>query len=149
MLLIKSESRHECSSFVLNSISYIQMRRSYLGLTSIIEENNDQTEKVQFTFVVRIISRELYILQPNWIKKVKSQQKVSRFVETNKVSYTGLPRIRITKLITVPELLFSTYIETLLSMQRRDAFVIQKKWKYSLDNNDVANRNVVTNEKLN
>ncbi len=46
MLLIKSESRDECSSFVLNSISYIQMRRSYLGLTSIIEENNDQTEKV-------------------------------------------------------------------------------------------------------
>ncbi len=38
------------------------MGRSYLGLTSIIKENNDQTKKVQFTFVVKIIDRKLYIL---------------------------------------------------------------------------------------
>ena len=58
-------------------------------------------------------------------------------------------KIRITKLIIVPELLFSTYIETLLFIQYKDVFVIQKKWKHSLDNNNVINRNVIANKKLN
>ena len=62
MLPIKSKSWDECLGSVLDSIDYIQMGRSYLGLTSIIKENNDQTKKVQFTFVVKIISHELYIL---------------------------------------------------------------------------------------
>jgi len=52
-------------------------------------------------------------------------------------------------LITAPKLLFSTYIKAFLFIQCKDAFVIQEKWKHSLDNNDATNRSVVVNEKLN
>ena len=54
-----------------------------------------------------------------------------------------------TRLITAPELLFSIYIEVFLFTQYKDVFVIQEKWKHSLDNNDIVGRNVVINKKLN
>src|SRR6266699_1056482 len=53
------------------------------------------------------------------------------------------------RLITAPELLLPIYVEAFLFIQCGDAFVTQKKWKYSLDNSDVVGRNVVANEKLN
>jgi len=53
------------------------------------------------------------------------------------------------RLITAPELLFSIYIEALLSIQCGNVFITQKKWKHSLDNNDVVGRSVVVSEKLN
>ena len=53
------------------------------------------------------------------------------------------------RLITAPELLFLTYTKAFLFTQYKDVFVIQKKWKYLLDNNDTASRNVVANKKLN
>ncbi len=49
------------------------MRISYLELVFIIEENSDQTERVQFVFVVRIINRELCILWLDWTEKIGNQ----------------------------------------------------------------------------
>ncbi len=62
MLSIRNESRDEYSGFVLNSIGCNQMRIPHLKLAFIIKKNNNQVEKVQFIFVVKIIGRELYIL---------------------------------------------------------------------------------------
>ncbi len=37
------------------------MKIPYFKLASITKRNNDQTKKVQFAFVIKIINRELYI----------------------------------------------------------------------------------------
>ncbi len=62
VLSIRNESRDEYLDSVSNSIDYIQMRIFYLRLTSITERSNDQVEKAQFAFIVKIISCKLYIL---------------------------------------------------------------------------------------
>ncbi len=62
VLLTKSESRDKYSDSILDSIGYNQMKIPYLGLTSIIKKNNNQTKRVQFTLIVRIIDHKLYIL---------------------------------------------------------------------------------------
>ncbi len=62
VLSAKNKSRDECSNSVSDSIGCNQMRIPHLGLVSIIEENSDQTGKIQFAFVVRVIGREPYIL---------------------------------------------------------------------------------------
>jgi len=41
LLPIKNKSRDKCSGFVSDSIDYIQMKRSYLRLVFVIEENNN------------------------------------------------------------------------------------------------------------
>ncbi len=73
MLPTKSKSRDKYSGSVSDSIGCNQMRIPYLGLASITKENSDQTGRVQLTFVVRVIGRELYILWPDQTKKTKSQ----------------------------------------------------------------------------
>ena len=73
MLPAKNKSRNKYSDSVLDLINYNQMKIPHLKLTFVIEENNDQTGKVQLTFVVRVIGRELYILWPDQTKKTKSQ----------------------------------------------------------------------------
>ncbi len=125
------------------------MRIFHLGLAFIIKRNNNQTGRAQFVFIVRVIDCKLYILWLDRTKKVENQQRVSRFVETNETSYADLLGIRIARLITTPELLFPIYIEVLLSTQYKDVFIIQKKQKYLLDNNDIVDRSVIANEKLN
>jgi len=72
LLPVKNKSRDKCSDFISDSINYIQMRRFYLKLASIIKENSDQTGKIQFVFVVGVIGCELYILWPDRIEKVGS-----------------------------------------------------------------------------
>ena len=62
MLPIRSEFWDECSSSILDSIGYNQMRILHLKLASIIERSSDQMGKAQFVFVVGVIGRELYIL---------------------------------------------------------------------------------------
>ncbi len=62
MLSIRNKSRDKYSGSILNSIGYNQMRIFYLKLASVIKRSNNQTERVQFIFVVRIINREPYIL---------------------------------------------------------------------------------------
>ena len=72
MLPVRSEFPDKCLGFVSDSIGYNQVKIFYLRLAFIIKENNDQTGRVQFVFVVEVIGRELYILWLNQIKRVRN-----------------------------------------------------------------------------
>ncbi len=82
-------------------------------------------EKVQFTFVVGIISCKLYILWLNQTDLIDRQQKAIVDIDINESIFVGKePGIKMARLLTMPEFIFSIYEKALLIIQCRNVFVI-------------------------